>query len=269
MFKAAPLLFFLAAACGNAGGVPNRATAPEAAAAPPIAIPGAAAKPVAIDEETDLLEFHLAWPAEVSGIAALAAKLREAAMTHKAELLKIAAEDKESRARENFPFHAYEFGQDIEIEGDTPRLLSLSRSWYEFTGGAHPNHGTEGLLWDRQEGREVPFGEIFEAGPAKLETLLKPALCAALNKARAEKRGPDDSAAVVGPDDPFNQCPKLSELAFIPGGNPGHPMTKLTAHADPYIAGPYAEGDYDIELPVTDAMIAALKPDYRSYFATP
>ncbi len=43
-------------------------------------------------------------------------------------------------------------------------------------------------------------------------------------------------------------------------------MDEITFHADPYVAGPYAEGDYDIALPVTQAVIEALKPAYRSSF---
>jgi hypothetical protein len=43
-------------------------------------------------------------------------------------------------------------------------------------------------------------------------------------------------------------------------------MREITFHADPYVAGPYAEGDYDISLPVTAEVIAALKPAYRSSF---
>jgi len=36
--------------------------------------------------------------------------------------------------------------------------------------------------------------------------------------------------------------------------------------ADQYVAGPYAEGPYEILLPITAAMIERVKPDYRSSF---
>ena len=35
----------------------------------------------------------------------------------------------------------------------------------------------------------------------------------------------------------------------------------------PYAAGPYAEGSYDVTLPVTPAVIAAVKPEFRAAFA--
>lgn len=37
--------------------------------------------------------------------------------------------------------------------------------------------------------------------------------------------------------------------------------------ADQYLAGSYAEGPYEITLPVTPAVIAAVKPEYRAGFS--
>ena len=34
----------------------------------------------------------------------------------------------------------------------------------------------------------------------------------------------------------------------------------------PYAAGPYAEGSYDITLPVTPAVLKAVKPEFRAAF---
>jgi hypothetical protein len=55
---------------------------------------------------------------------------------------------------------------------------------------------------------------------------------------------------------------------IFPSADDDKPMTRITFHADPYVAGPYAEGDYDIDLPVTTAVIEAIKPEYRSSFET-
>ena len=35
----------------------------------------------------------------------------------------------------------------------------------------------------------------------------------------------------------------------------------------PYEAGPYAEGDYEVTLPATPEVLAAVKPPYRGVFA--
>lgn len=223
-----------------------------------------AAKAVSIDDKTDLLAFHLGWPAEVSAIPVLAEAIRQPVLAHKAELLDTAAGDKQHRAKQDFPFHQYEFSSDYKVAGDTARLLSLTDDWFEFTGGAHPMHGTKALLWDRETGRPIAFADLLESGSP--EALFGMSYCAALEKARVVKRGPDASGDTTRVD-AFYQCPKFGELALIPIGVAGQPMTGVRVHADPYVAGPYAEGDYDIDLPLTAAFIAALKPEFRASFA--
>ena len=258
MLKALPLILLLASGCGsrNAPGDPGKGAVK--AGSP------AVAQPPKIDEKNDLLDFQLAWPSEVSAIPQLADKLRAAAIAHKTELLKTAAEDKAYRAKNGFPFQGYEYSAEFAVQGSTPGLLSLGESWFEYTGGAHPMHGTKGLLWDRSAGREIAIADLFTGGAAALDRLFRAPYCAALDKGRAEKRGSAEMAS--GPDDPFNQCPKFAELAIIPSGASGQPMNEIAFHADPYVAGPYAEGDYDVSLPVTANVIAALKPAYRSSF---
>jgi hypothetical protein len=258
MLKAVPLILLLASACGS------RVAPEDPGKAAPKAASTATAQPVKIDEKTDLLDFRLAWPSEVAAIPQLASKIRTAAMSHKAELLKNAAEDQAYRAKNAFPFHPYAYSDKFTVKGATPRLLSLGESWFEDTGGAHPMHGTKGLLWDRSAGREIAFADLFTGGAAAIDRLFRASYCAALGKARAEKRGSAEEPAAK--DDPFSQCPKFADLAVIPSGKAGQPMREITFHADPYVAGPYAEGDYDITLPLTAEVIAALKPAYRSSF---
>jgi hypothetical protein len=37
--------------------------------------------------------------------------------------------------------------------------------------------------------------------------------------------------------------------------------------ASPYVAGSYAEGQYEVTLPVTPKVLAAVKPEYKAAFA--
>jgi hypothetical protein len=230
------------------------------------AAPAKAAAAVATDDKTDLLTFHLGWPAEVSAIPALFETIRAPVLEHKAELLKNAADDKAERATNDYPFNAYEYSSDFKVAGATGQFLSLYDEWFEFTGGAHPNHGTTALLWDKKSGKVVKFADMFSGGLAQLNALFGKAYCSALDAERAKKReGMEKGAA----DDPFEICPKFDELVIIPkAGSNGATFGKVWFHADPYVAGPYAEGDYDVELPMSAAAIAALKPEYRSSFAS-
>lgn len=259
MLKAIPFMLLLLGS-----GCSSRVRPEDSGKAAPQSVSAVASQPLKIDEKSDLLDFHLAWPSEISAIPQLATRLRAAAMTHQGELLKSAAEDRAYRAEQDFPFHGYEYSADFAVEGNTPGLLSLAESWFEYTGGAHPMHGTRALLWDRSAGREIAIADLFAGGAAALDRLFQSSYCGALDKVRAEKRGPAETAPTAG--DPFNQCPKFADLALTPSGKPGQPMNQIDFHADPYVAGPYAEGDYDVALPVTADLIAALKPAYRPSF---
>ena len=44
-------------------------------------------------------------------------------------------------------------------------------------------------------------------------------------------------------------------------------IDRLGLLVGPYVAGAYAEGSYDITLPVTPAVLKAVKPEYRGAFA--
>lgn len=222
-------------------------------------------RPVKLESDTDLLHWEVSWPAEVSAYPPLVALIRKPAENDQADYSKQAREDKAEREKSGYPWNgAYEYAVDVAVAGNTPRLLSLTRGHYEFSGGAHPNHGTDAILWDREGWRELKIGELFLQGDPAFASLVTEQFCTALDKQRRENRAGEEAGS---PDDPFEKCPKLEELAIIPTGKKGAPIAMLLFHADPYVAGPYVEGDYDVEIPVTAAMIAALKPEYRSSFS--
>ena len=65
----------------------------------------------------------------------------------------------------------------------------------------------------------------------------------------------------------FDDCPKYAELAIAAvDRDKDRRFDHIRFTASPYVAGPYAEGEYQIELPVTRQLMAALKPAYRASF---
>ncbi|WP_294121968.1 DUF4163 domain-containing protein [Sphingomonas sp.] len=259
--KAAIPLAILLAACGKPASPDN---AKGEATAILIAPPGAkmaAPKPFVFDEKNDLLEFHFAWSAEAAAVPPLVARFKTEMDKNKAELLANAKEDKAYRDKEGYPFNSYSSSIDYKTSGQTPRLLSLSVDLAAYTGGAHGNYGTKGLLWDRLAAKEIALADLF-AAPANMDRLLTQPWCDALNKAREEKRGEPAGAGGM-----FDDCPKLADISIIPTDTDGNGrFDRLQLVADPYVAGPYAEGDYEIELPVTPELTAAIRSDYRESF---
>lgn len=233
----------------------------------PAPAPAPEGKPVVLKSETPLLNWEVSWPAEVNAIPALEKLIREPAEKALAEYTRDAREDKARRDKEGFDFNGYMYAEVVEVAGQTPRLLSLNRGWSSYAGGAHPNRWTQGILWDRAQAKKIAFADLLSGGTAALEPLFARTFCRALNEQRREKRGPENFSD--GPGDPFTKCPGFDELSIIPQGEAGKPLTTILIHADPYVAGPYVEGEYDIEIPVTERLLAALKPEYRASFADP
>ena len=56
-------------------------------------------------------------------------------------------------------------------------------------------------------------------------------------------------------------------ISVIPTDKDGNgKLERLLLVADPYVAGPYVEGSYEIELPITGDLIAAIRSDFRENF---
>lgn len=225
--------------------------------------PAVAARPFRYTYKTKYAELEFSWSAEAAAVPALAARLRSELAREKARTIRGGREEYAIRTQSGGPGIGWQSLTKITTSGETPRLLSLSREYYAFTGGAHGNGATTGLLWDRRLGKEIKFSYLFSS--AAYLQLLRAPYCRELDKERKKRRGPGYQPGSV-PE--FDSCPKLSELAFIPAASQrGGKLDEIHLLAAPYEAGPYVEGEYVIALAVTRPLIAAMKPQYRSSFA--
>jgi len=257
--KAVIPLAVLLATCSQQANQPTNKTEKPISAEKPVP---SAARPFADDEENDLIDFHFGWSAEAAAVPLLVQRFRAEMEKVKAELLHNAKADKAEREKQGFPFNSYSSSTDYETAGATSRLLSLTAEVASYTGGAHGNYGTSGLLWDRSMAKQIEVPTLFTAAE-NMERLLTQPWCDALNKAREEKRG----EPVGGAGGMFDECPKFSEISVIPTDKDGNGrFERLVLIADPYVAGPYAEGDYEVELRVNGDLISAIRTDYRESF---
>jgi hypothetical protein len=231
-------------------------------AAAPEAKPAAAApKAFAVDEKNDLIDFHFGWSPEAAAVPELVDRFGKEMRTARTELVAGAEEDKAFRDDKGFDFNGFMSTTDYRTAGQSAVLLSLSIESGTYTGGAHGNYGVGSLLWDRAAAREIKPANLF-AEPANMDRLLTQRWCDALNKAREEKRGEP-----VGGEGMFDDCPSLGDIAIIPKDNDGNgKFDRLLLVASPYVAGPWVEGAYEVELGVTPDVLAALKNGYRTGF---
>ncbi len=261
-----PVLILLAA-CSEKAPMPEaNTTAPDVSNASASSTPSKSDAPPAAtafsaEEDTDLYGFKYDWPAEAAAIPQLVARFTKDMEKAKAELISGAKEDREERGRRGYDYHPHETQVSYETAGQSDRLLSLESSVYGFTGGAHGSSGSGSLLWDRKLARELTVSDLLQPGTSWTGAIRQP-FCTLLNREREKRRGEP-----VQPDDLFGDCPKYHDVTVLLSDEDSNGrFDHIHVIADQYVAGPYAEGPYEILLPITAAMIERLKPEYRPSF---
>ncbi len=208
-------------------------------------------------------EFQSSYPAKVVAIPALAAFFEEERARIRRQFVNDAKKGRAEAKQDGRPFIAYDLILNWQIVTETPRFLSFSGNLWGFTGGAHGSGSSDTLIWDKARRARMKPTDAF-VSPAALWSAIRGPYCQALNVERAERRGrPVDSRS----DDPFERCPKLDQLTLLLGSSNRQAINRIGIIADQYVAGAYVEGPYEITLPVTPAVIAAVKPAYRAAFA--
>lgn len=264
------VLVILPLACSKPGDTAANAkakAAPAAAAAAAEGTPSGAADPggqaSAVSEDTDLYSFEFAYPAAAGRIPALRRVLDQERDQARRELIAGAEAERKSLAAEGLEYRPHSYEEAWQTVAELPGWLSLSAAISTYEGGAHPNHGFDALLWDKAAGvRRKPI-DLF--APAAFRSAVKQRFCAELDRQRAGKR---DGEPIGDPGDWPNTCiDPLEEATLILGSSTRRSFDRVGFLIAPYSAGPYAEGDYEITLPVDRALLAAVKPEFRSAFA--
>jgi hypothetical protein len=215
-----------------------------------------------VSEETDLIDYDFSYPAAVGAIPALARQLEQEAAKARAETLAEAKAGQADAKADGFPFHPYGLSHEWKVVADLPGYLSLSDEVWTYTGGAHGNYGVAGYVWDKAAGRGFDSGELFQS-PAALGSAMGDSICKALDAERTKRRGePVDHS-----DDFMGGCPTLGDATILVGSANGKTFDRITVYFGPYVAGPYAEGAYELDFPMTKAMLGAVKPAYKPVFS--
>lgn len=123
------------------------------------------------------------------------------------------------------------------------RYLSIVRSDYEYTGGAHPNSSSDTILWDKSAAKRISirpfFTETADNGPT-----LKAMRQGVITSLEAEKknRGAEGTdASAIEAIEP--KLLKIGPVSLAPSTEEGK-SSGLTFHYPPYAVGSYAEGEY-------------------------
>ena len=216
-------------------------------------------EPHSVEEENDLYSFSFSWPGSIP--QKLESRFKSEESKLKVELVAGAKEDRDERAKQGFDYHPHAASRSYEYSGWSGRLMSLVSSSYGFTGGAHGSTGSGAILWDKVLEREISIQDLSAPGTSWTGAIRQP-FCVLLDREREKRRGEP-----VMKDDLFGNCPEYKELTvLLRDSNKDARFDHIDVIADQYVAGPYAEGPYEISLPITAAMIERLKPEYRFSF---
>ncbi len=256
------------AACQQAAppaAAPSTAAVATAASAPPAAPAAAGSGARAVAQSNELYEFSYSYPAEAAAIPALRDGLEASLASTSAELAATAKDARAEAKASGYPYNPHSASSAWKVVTDLPGWLSLSALVGGYTGGAHPNYGYDALLWDKAANQRRAAADLFTSKAALKAAVLKP-FCAQLTQERAKKRAGQD---IGDPSDMFNQCIDPLEQAIILGSEGRKGFDRIGFLIAPYNAGPYAEGSYEVTLPVSAAVLASVKPQYRAAFVVP
>jgi hypothetical protein len=256
---------------GEADKAPNTANAANAAApvsnmATPVPeATGAPAGNKVVSFEEGKIDFRYSWPTEAAAIPELDGWLAGNAESLKKKTVDGGRNERASAKKDDYVFNGYSYSEDWHVAADVPSLLIMQSDGYSYTGGAHGMPIVTALFWDKAKKQRLATGAIFDL-PA-LTAGIKDRFCKALDDERGERRG-----APVKADDPdelpdFVQCVDITKQTILPVSLNGKALDTLRIVIMPYEAGPYAEGIYEIDLPVDAAVLKAVKPAYAAAFS--
>ena len=124
------------------------------------------------------------------------------------------------------------------------QYVSIVRSDYMDTGGAHPNSDVNTILWDTTQKKRISirplFTETADNGPTM--TAMRKAVIASLNIEK-KKRETGETATAEWYKGVEPKLLKIGAMTLAPSTEAGK-SSGLTFHYPPYAVGPYAEGEY-------------------------
>jgi uncharacterized protein DUF3298 len=122
--------------------------------------------------------------------------------------------------------------------------VSIVRSDYTDTGGAHPNSGVDTILWDSTANKRISirpfFTETADGGPT-MKAMVK-AILVSLTVEK-NKRDASETATNGWFENVEPKLLKIGAVTLAPSTVAGK-SSGLTFHYPPTAVGPYAEGEY-------------------------
>lgn len=217
----------------------------------------------AVRQESDYYEFDYAFPEAADASPVLRKWFENEIATTRDRHIALARKDRDAALAALRPFRRYSSITRWQALADTPGFMSLSAFIYTYQGGPHGVITFRSFVWDKRAVARRPTLTLFR-GARALSKAIRPAFCAELDRLRADKHGKPVDPHGTGVAE---RCPEVAQGNLVLRSGDKVHFDKLGVILAPAKAGPDSEGTYDVRLPVTAAVIAAVRPRFRKAFA--
>lgn len=209
-----------------------------------------------IRESSPTLDFVWHAPPEISAAPDALSAIRAEANEALAEMREGAREFAQTLAEEGQDPRQLSYREDWTLSYETPGLMNFTSETYRYDGGAHGMTTFDSLFWDKEAGAAVDRSALFVNWPQARERIGR-LFCENLDLMRADRRGGEVGDGGLG----FSDCPDVTDFPWaLSNGGIGEPALKVLV--EPYAAGPYAEGSYEVTIPLSDDLRGAMKTAY-------
>lgn len=136
------------------------------------------------------------------------------------------------------PMMTYQLNVNSEIKFQTESTVSLSISYFIFTGGAHPNSFTRLIVFDKSTGNSLPLSSFFKTG---FEDDLNKKIDLAFRKLKG-----------LSPADNLQDKGGLFENKITFNNNFAVSGSDIEFYYNPYEIAPYVEGSTELKIPISE-----------------
>ena len=142
---------------------------------------------------------------------------------------------------------SYEFGRAYDQRSAIQGYISITLNDYSYSGGAHPNHFTDTLLWDTHIHKFINIHPFFKETAHERSGLAHPRQGDNATRWSRTRRSaacrPRKPTIRVGSSSIKPDLTKLGAIALAPSTE-ADKSSGFIVYFPPYAVGSYAEGDY-------------------------
>jgi hypothetical protein len=159
------------------------------------------------------------------------------------------------------------YEQGWSLDADLPVLAAASSFSDYYDLNLRDGHDSDAILIDRRLDRRIALGDLFTDQRRGL-AMVQRDFCRNLRSQVRERRRSEIPVAGSISRVADVECPAVGRHPVTLCTEHGR-ITRMAGEVDAPDVGAFPEGDYVVEVAMTPAMIAALKPAYRSSFGPP